>query len=92
MKTKPTHEVRIGSVRAAIWKNDTRIGARYNVTFSRLYKEGDEWRTSDSFGRDELPLLATVADRAHSWIYDQPREGPAEETRPAPAPRSVLTQ
>jgi hypothetical protein len=83
MKTKPIHEIRIGALRAAVWKNDTRIGARYNVTFSRLYKEGDEWRTSDSFGRDELLLLAKVADRAHSWIYDQPRESASDEPDPS---------
>lgn len=24
---------------------------------------------SDSFGRDELPLVAKVADLAHTWIF-----------------------
>jgi len=28
------------------------------VTVSRSYKEGDSWKSSDSFGRDDLLVLA----------------------------------
>ncbi len=65
----PVHEVRMGRVRAAIWENETQNGTRYNVTISRLYKDGDEWKDSTSFGRDDLPLLEKVAAQAHAWIY-----------------------
>ena len=68
---RPIDEVRIGRIKGAIWANPTENGVRYNVTFSRLYKEGEEWCDSDSFGRDELLLLAKVADCAHTWICDR---------------------
>ena len=67
---RPVDEVRIGRIKAAIWANPSDNGVRHNVTFSRLYKEGDEWRDTDSFGRDDLLLLAKVADRAHTRICD----------------------
>ncbi|HRZ56529.1 MAG TPA: hypothetical protein P5525_13860 [Candidatus Paceibacterota bacterium] len=70
-KDKPVQEVRIGAIKAAIWKNDTDTGVRYNVTFARLYKDGDDWRSTESFGRDDLLLLGKVADNAHSWIVEQ---------------------
>ena len=70
-KAKPVHEVRLGRIRAAIWENETKNGTRHNVTVSRLYKDGDNWRDSNSFGRDDLPLVGKVLDRAHSWIYDR---------------------
>ena len=73
-KQKPVHEVRLGAIKAAVWKNDTQNGVRYNTTFSRLYKDGEEWKTTDSFGRDDLLVLAKVADRAHSWIHEQSQE------------------
>ncbi len=38
--TKPISEIRIGAIKAAIWENETTKGTRYNVTFSRLYKDG----------------------------------------------------
>ena len=66
----PVREVRIGRVRAAIWENETQNGTRHNVTLSRLYKDGDDWRDSTSFGRDDLPLVMKVADLAHAWIYE----------------------
>lgn len=70
-KDKPVQEVRIGAIKAAIWKNDTDTGVRYNVTFARLYKDGDDWRSTESFGRDDLLLLSKVADHAHTWIVEQ---------------------
>ena len=73
-KTTPIHEVRIGHIKAAIWKNETETGVRYNATFSRIYKDGDSWKSTDSFGRDDLLLLGKVADRAHSWIHEQAQE------------------
>lgn len=70
-RQKPVHEVRLGRIRAAVWENETENGIRHNVTFSRLYKdEQDRWQDSTSFGRDDLPLLAKVADLAHTWIFE----------------------
>ena len=66
---KPVEEVRIGSVKAAIWKNDTEGGPRFNVTFQRIYRDEEKgWRSTDSFGRDDLLVLAKVADQAHGRI------------------------
>lgn len=68
-KARPVHEVRMGRIKAAIWENDTQNGMRHNVTVSRLYKDGDQWKDSNSFGRDDLPLVLKVVDQAHSWIF-----------------------
>ena len=71
MAKKPVHEIRLGRIRAAIWENETQNGTRYNVTLSRLYRDGDQWKDSSSFGRDDLLLVAKVADEVHTWIYSQ---------------------
>ncbi len=68
-KARPVQELRMGRIRAAIWANETQNGLRHNVTVSRIYKDGDDWKDSTSFGRDDLPLVAKIADQAHSWIY-----------------------
>jgi hypothetical protein len=73
-KDKPIHEVRMGMIKVAVWKNDTQNGVRYNATFSRIYRDGNEWKTTESFGRDDLLVLAKVADQAHSWIHTQSQE------------------
>jgi hypothetical protein len=78
-KQRPVHEIRLGRVRAAIWENQTENGPRHNVTISRLYKdeEANQWKDSASFGRDDLPLVAKVADQAHTWIFEQAAAGSA---------------
>jgi hypothetical protein len=68
-RKRPVHEVRLGHIKAAIWENPAGDVVRYNVTFSRIYKDQAEWKSSDTFGRDDLLVLAKVADQAHSWIY-----------------------
>ena len=70
-KQKPAHEIRLGRIKATIWENQTENGSRYNVTVSRLYKDGDEWKQTASFGRDDLPLVAKVVDLVHTWCYEQ---------------------
>jgi hypothetical protein len=73
-KPRPVHEVRLGRIKAALWRNDTENGVRFNTTFSRIYRDGEEWKSTESFGRDDLLLLAKVADQAHSWICGQAQE------------------
>jgi hypothetical protein len=82
--SKPIHEVRLGLIKAAIWQNQTRVGERHNVTLTRLYRNGDVWKESTHFGRDDLLLASKVLDLAHSWIYQQDR---AERTEKGEAVR-----
>jgi hypothetical protein len=61
-KAGPVHEVRLGAIKASIWSNETSVGTRHNVTVARLYKDDDEWKQSESFGRDDLLVLAKIVD------------------------------
>ena len=71
---KPVDEIRIGRAKATIWRNGTEEHPRHNVTFSRLYKDGDQWKSTQSFGRNDLLVLAKVADQAHTRIFELPQE------------------
>jgi hypothetical protein len=68
LKPRPIHTIRHGAVKAAIWREQTAIGPRYNITFSRSYKAGEEWKSSSSFGRNNLLALSLIATRAYEWI------------------------
>lgn len=68
---KPVHTIRMGFVKAAIWENVVNENTHYKVSLSRFYKDGDQWKTTESFGRDELLVVAKVADHAHTWICEQ---------------------
>ena len=73
-KKKPAHELRIGTVKATIWGNSTRQGIRYGVTVGRIYKDGDKWKTTNTFDRDDLLTLRKLLDEAHSWIHKQVKQ------------------
>jgi hypothetical protein len=79
MNKQPIHEVRFGLIKACVWQNQTRSGLRTNVTFVRLFRDGDTWRESSHFGRDDLLLLKKVADLAHTWIYQHGNDSEAEQ-------------
>ena len=68
---RPANELRFGSIKVVIWQNEFRNGLMYNVTVSRLYREGDTWKESHSFGHDDLPVLALALQDAYFWIHNQ---------------------
>ncbi len=67
-KTKPAHKLRNRNLTVAIWNNTSANGSFYTVTASRSYKQGEEWKESDSFGEDDLLALAKLLDQAHTWM------------------------
>ena len=68
-KVQPVEEIRIGSIKAAIWRNEGESGPRFNVTFQRLYRTDDgKWQSTNSFGRDDLLVLMKVADATHTRV------------------------
>ena len=76
---RPVHEIRLGTIRAAIWENrNSSKDVWFAVTVSRLYRDGDRWKNTSSFGRDDLPIVAKIMDMAYAWIYDHqtPSLGP----------------
>lgn len=71
-KTKPAFEVRLGRIKATLWENYGEHGEFYSTTVSRLYKDANgKWQQSDSFSRDDLPVLQKALDLAYLWQFEQ---------------------
>lgn len=73
-KKRPLHEIRLGNIKAAIWENQTANGTRYGVTLQRVYRDDVGWQSSDSFGRDDLPVVEKVCDLAYRYIHEANEE------------------
>ncbi len=70
-KTRPAAEIRIGNVRASIWKNEGKNGAWFTVSVDRFYRgEDNRFHSASSFGRDDLLALAKLVDLAHTRILE----------------------
>ena len=68
----PVHSIRFGNTKAAIWLNKN---GSYGVTFERIYKDAEgNWKSSASFGRDDLPKLVKVSQAAYEWIFETSQE------------------
>jgi hypothetical protein len=59
---------RLGHIKAAAWENESEQKF-YTVTFFRTYvDDANKYHDTKSFGRDDLPLVAKLADQAHMFI------------------------
>ena len=76
----PVKTLRLGRIKAAVWENEADQKKFYNVTFARTYvDDAKNYHDTDSFGRDDLPLVAKLADQAHTFIFDRLAELKSEQ-------------
>ena len=67
----PVKTFRLSRIKAAVWENENEQKF-YTVTFARTYVDDDnKYHDTDSFGRDDLPLVAKLADQAHTFIFER---------------------
>ena len=77
----PVKTLRLGRIKAAVWENESDNKKFYNVTFARTYRdEAQNFHDTDSFGRDDLPLIAKLADQAHTFIFERLVDLKAEQS------------
>ena len=88
---QPVHTIRHRSLKASVWRNETRTGPMYNVTLVRSYKEGEEWHDTHSLGYDDLMNAAKLLYDAHSFITSQRSSDARPAAKPVvrPTPRSA---
>ena len=72
--SRPAAELRIGTVKATVWENEVGGITHHNVTFSRIYPEGGQWKTTQSFRFVNLLSVAKLADQAHTLIAERKAE------------------
>ena len=76
---KPVKVFRLRGISASIFENSSKTNGResvfYKVSIQRTWKDGDDFKTTTSFGRDDLPLVEKVAALAHAWIYGSGQSG-----------------
>ena len=81
--SKPAAELRIGTVKATVWENEVGGITHHNFTFSRIYRDDDQWKTTHSFGFKNLLTLAKLADQAHTLITERKAEAGDDNTEAA---------
>ena len=72
--SKRPAELRIGTVKATVWENQVGGVTHHNVTFSRIYPDGGQWKTTQNFRFINLLSVAKLADPAHTLIAERKAE------------------
>ena len=69
---KPEKKFSCGSISASIWANSKVVTGEkvkiYSVTINKAYKEGEEWKYTNSFNIEDLPKVALVATEAYKYV------------------------
>ncbi len=69
---KPEKKFSCGPISASIWANTKVVTGEmvkfYSVTINKAYKEGEDWKYTDSFNIEDLPKVALVANEAYKYI------------------------
>lgn len=74
-ENRPVHVIRRKGVKASIFVNKSGDSEFAKVTVQKIYRDDTgNWKTTTSFGRDDLPLVTLVTKRAWEWILDREAE------------------
>lgn len=74
-KRRPEEVLREGSLKAAIWRNESEQGAYHSVTVARTYKDREgQLQDTSSFRAKDMLGLAELARRAHHNTHELDRE------------------
>lgn len=70
--SKPEKKFKCGSVSISIWAEGRTVEDRmvkfYSMSIDKAYKDGDEWKHTNSFAAEDLPKVALVANEAYRYL------------------------
>lgn len=71
---KPVQTFRLRGISASVFENHAISGERditfHKVSLQRTYRDGDQFKTTTSFGRDDLPIAMHVLHQAWQFILE----------------------
>ncbi len=72
----PLKKFRAGSVSCALWENEAKVNGKtvtmLKATIGRRYRDKDgNWKSSNSFGRNEIPLAVYCLEKAFEAIVEE---------------------
>lgn len=77
-------EIRQGSLKAAIWKNEGENGPMFNTTFSRTYRDKEgQWQETQSFRSSDLLGIAELGRSAHHRVNELKKEHYQDQDQPS---------
>lgn len=80
---KPVMTFRAKGMKVSVWENFTTNGEGerrfYKTAIQRIYKDGEEFKTTNSLSRDDLPVAQHLLHKAWEWILQAESNKSSEE-------------
>ena len=81
--SKPKKTFRCGGVNLSVWENQRKVDNRTfsveSVTLTRRFKNGEgEWDSSSSFGKNDIPKIRVVCQKAYEYMNSGESEEESE--------------
>ena len=69
---KPVKVFRLRGVKASVFENhlEGQSAVFHKVSLQRIYRDGEEWKTTQSLGRDDIPIARLLLQRAWEFILE----------------------
>ena len=73
---QPLKKFRAGQVSCALWENEVMMNGKavtlLKATIERRYKDKNgDWKSGNSFGRNEIPLVKYCLDKAFETMIEE---------------------
>ncbi len=66
---EPVKKIKVGAVEIAVWENQSEKGNKfYSTTIERNYKNGEEWKKTNSLRESDLPKAALGLQKAFEFV------------------------
>jgi len=79
---KPIRIFRLRGVKAAVFENKTGANTFHKLTLQKIYREEERWKTTQSLGRDDLPVACLLLQRAWEFILETESNHQQNEKEP----------
>jgi len=65
-KAAPVHSEKVGGIKVSTWENKSKEGASfYTVSIQRSYKDGNDWKNTDSYRINDLPKVILALQKTY---------------------------
>ena len=70
--SKPIKRFRCGAISASLWVDRKTVEGKpveyHSISITKSYKDGDDWKHTNSFSTEDLPKVALLATEAYKYI------------------------
>jgi len=82
---KPVATLKDRFIKADIWKNGSKNGDFYSVSISRTYKDGNDYKSANSFSGSDTLVAARLLQGAYDKVVEL-EKADYESAKPQPTP------